>query len=160
MMRTLATLLLGIAIFLGNGCTTHFDRGYEAYQSGDYEQAASFFRLSAEQGDPVAQNNLAFMYRNGVGVAQDYEAAVKWYRLSAEQGVVLARNNLAVMYYNGEESTQDDIYAYMWWNIAAAKGQPGAQENRARVATRRTSAQLAEAQQLARECVAQDYRGC
>jgi hypothetical protein len=42
MMRTLATLFLGIAIFLGNGCTTDFDRGFEAYQSGDYEQAASF----------------------------------------------------------------------------------------------------------------------
>jgi len=87
MMRTLTTLLLGIAIFLGNGCTTDFDRGFEAYQSGDYEQAASFFRVSAEQGNPVAQNNLAFMYRNGVGVAQDYEEAVKWYRLSAEQGL-------------------------------------------------------------------------
>jgi len=78
MMRTLTTLLLGIAIFLGNGCTTDFDRGFEAYQSGDYEQAASFFRVSAEQGNPIAQNNLAFMYRNGVGVAQDYEEAVKY----------------------------------------------------------------------------------
>ena len=66
MMRTLATLLLGIAIFLGNGCTTDFDRGYGAYQSGDYEQAASFFRLSAKQGNPIAQNNLAFMYPSGV----------------------------------------------------------------------------------------------
>ena len=91
MIRSLATLLLGIAIFLGSGCATDFDRGFEAYQSGDYEKAASLFLLSAEQGNPIAQNNLAFMYRNGVGVAQDYEQAVKWYRLSAEQGL-RARN--------------------------------------------------------------------
>ena len=40
MIRRLATLLLGIAIFLGSGCATDFDRGFEAYQSGDYEKAA------------------------------------------------------------------------------------------------------------------------
>ena len=119
MMRTLATLLLGIAIFLGNGCTTDFDRGYEAYQSGDYEQAASFFRLSAEQGNPVAQNNLAFMYRNGVGVAQDYEEAVKWYRLSAEQGVARAQYKLALMYDEGEGVTQDDQEAVRWYRLSA-----------------------------------------
>jgi len=100
------------------------------------------------------------MYSKGRGVDKDDKEAVTWLRLSAEQGVVLAQNNLAVMYYNGEGITQDDIYAYMWWNIAAANGESRAQENRDIVATRMTSSQLAEAQKLARECVAKDYRGC
>jgi TPR repeat protein len=92
------------------------------------------------------------MYRNGVGVAQDYEEAVKWYRMSAGQGVARAQYKLALMYDEGEGVTQDDQ--------EAVNGQSGAQENKDIVATRMTSSQLAEAQKLARECVAKDYRGC
>lgn len=55
---------------------------------------------------------------------------------------------------------QDDVYAHMWWNLAAANGEVAAQKTRDIVAKSMTSSQLAEAQKLARECVAKDYKGC
>jgi uncharacterized protein len=126
----------------------------------DYKEAVKWFRLGAEQGNRMAQYNLALMYENGQGVTQNYEEAVKWYRSSAEQRIAEAANNLAVMYSIGDGITQDVVYAHMWWNIAAAAGHSIAQENRDRVAKAMTSSQLAEAQRLARECVAKDYKGC
>lgn len=43
---------------------------------------------------------------------------------------------------------------------AAAKGNAGAVENRNIIAKRLTPQQLAEAQKLARECQARDFKGC
>ena len=45
-----------------------------------------WYRLSAEQGNPTAQNNLGFCYESGSGVDQSEEEAIKWYKLSAKQG--------------------------------------------------------------------------
>ena len=80
--------------------------------------------------------------------------------MSAEQGDAKAQFNLAVMYANGQGVIQDDVYAHMWWNIAAANGNFFAQKNRDEVTKSMTSSQLEEAQKLARECVAKDYKGC
>ena len=80
--------------------------------------------------------------------------------LSAEQGNATAQLNLALMYAKGQGVTQDDVYAHMWWNIAAEGGSSRAQKNRDKVARGMTSSQLAQAQRLARECVAKDYKGC
>jgi len=43
----------------------------------DNKEALKWYRLSAEQGNADAQNNLAVMYRKGEGVTQDYQEAVK-----------------------------------------------------------------------------------
>ena len=52
----------------------------------DLEKALKWYRLSAEQGDSVAQYNLGVMYEDGAGVDKDPAEALKWYRLSAEAG--------------------------------------------------------------------------
>ena len=67
------------------------------YESGkgvtqDFKEAIKWYRLSAEQGDDDAQNNLG-MYKLGEGIPQAKEA-IKWYRLSAEQGNDNVQNNL------------------------------------------------------------------
>jgi len=65
------------------------------------------------------------------------------------------------MYGNGDGVIQDNIYAQMWWNIAASSGnRDDASSNRDIVAGMMTPAQISEAQKLARECVARDYKGC
>ena len=135
------------------------------YQNGqgvsqDYKEAVKWYRLSAEQGEALAQFNLAFSYANGQGVSQDYKEAAKWDRLSAEQGNAEAQYNLGLSYAKGQGVIQDDVYAHMWWNIAAASVNFFAQKNRDEVAKSMTSSQLEEAQRLARECVAKDYKGC
>ena len=100
------------------------------------------------------------MYYNGEGVPQDYKASVKWFRQSAEQGFAKAQYNLAYMYGNGYGIPQDYVFAHMWFNIAASNGNEDASGNRNKVAERMTTEQIAEAQKLARECVAKNYKGC
>ena len=126
----------------------------------DYQEAVRWYRLAAEQGDAVAQNNLGVMYYNGQGVAQDYQEAVRWYRLAAEQGNAAAQTNLGVMYDNDQGVAQDYVRAHMWFNLAGVSGNPAAAPNRGNVAARMTPAQIAEAQAMARNCQASNFRDC
>ena len=95
------------------------------------------------------------MYGTGRGVPQDDAEAVKWYRLAAAQGSALGQYNLGVRYYNGEGVPQDYVQAYKWFNLAAATiiepYRDKAVKARDSVAARMTPAQVAEAQQRARE---------
>ena len=93
----------------------------------DDEQAVSFFRKAAEQGDAVGQRRLGWMYDNGRGTPQNYEEAVKWYRLAAEQGDVKAQFNLGSMYENGDGVIQDNENAAKWYRLAADQGDIDAQ---------------------------------
>ena len=100
------------------------------------------------------------MYDQGQGVVQDYVEAVKWYRLAAAQGLVEAQDNLGVMYLNGHGVAMDDVRAHMWFNLAAVKGDATAVKNRDIAAKKMTPQQMAEAQKLARECQARNFKGC
>ena len=48
----------------------------------------------------------------------------------------------------------------MWWNLAAVTGHANAVKNRDIVAKRMTPQQIAEAQKLARECQARNFKNC
>ena len=52
----------------------------------DYKTAVKWFRLSAEQGNAIAQNTLGGMYDNGDGVIQDNIYAHMWWNISASNG--------------------------------------------------------------------------
>jgi uncharacterized protein len=118
----------------------------------DHATAMSRHRKAAEQGDAFAQYNLGIMYANGRGAPQDYAVAVEWYRRAADQGLADAQFNLGDMYYSGRGVPQDNVMAYMWFDLAAAQGREKAGTNRDLwVAKRMTTAQIAEAQKLARE---------
>jgi TPR repeat protein len=137
-----------------------FQKGLDAAESGDYATALREWTPLAEQGHAGAQNNLGVMYDNGEGVPQNYKTAFKWYTLAAEQGYADAQYNLGVMYANGEGVLQDYVRAHMWWNIAASSGVKVASKNRDTIAKRMTPSQIAEAQDLAQECVKKNYKGC
>jgi uncharacterized protein len=136
-----------------------------AYQRGngvpqDNAEAVRWFRMSAEQGYARAQNNMGFIYMKGIGIPQDNAEAVRWFRMSAEQGDTMAQSNLGVMYGTGLGVLQDFVQAHMWANLAAARGGKGGIKLRDLVAKDMTPAQIAEAQKLARECLARDYKNC
>ena len=132
----------------------------------DYKEALRWYRLAAEQGNAEAQYNLGLMYGNGNGVPQDYKEAARWFRLAAEQGSARAQHNLGVMYYNGHGVPQDYTYAHMWFNLGASNyvGEANIRDKmtsiRDEVASKMTPAQVEKAQELARECVRKEYRGC
>ncbi len=63
-----------------------FNKGLEAYRSGDFATALKEWKPLAEQGDADAQHSLGVMYESGWGVPQDDKEAVRLYTLAAEQG--------------------------------------------------------------------------
>ena len=76
-------------------------------------------------------------------------------RAKAEQGHADAQFNLGVMYHDGRGVPQDYAEAHKWANLAASASQGETNERYAKlrklVAQKMTSAQIAEAQRLARE---------
>ncbi|HEX5397629.1 MAG TPA: tetratricopeptide repeat protein, partial [Verrucomicrobiae bacterium] len=76
-------------------------------------------REKAENGDVVAQANLAMMYLNGDRVEQNYTEAVKWLRRAAEQGDVNSEYNLGVCFAEGKGVPKDYSNAMSWYQKAA-----------------------------------------
>jgi uncharacterized protein len=117
--------------------------------------SAAFASTGAASGYANAQFQLGFLYRNGWGVPRDYAEALKWLRRAAAQGDRYAQSNLGFMYHDGEGVPKDDVQAYMWFNLAAAAWEFGKEnipaEERDKVASKMTPAQIAEAQKLARD---------
>jgi len=126
----------------------------------DYTAAAKWYMLAAEQGQGLAQYQLGNLYKKGLGVTQDYKAAIKWYTLAAEQGNADAQYNLGSMYSQGQGVTQDYSRAYIWLNITVSRGNEVAVTNLNNVQKLMTPAEISKAQELARECVTKNYKGC
>jgi TPR repeat protein len=122
--------------------------------------AVKWYTLAAELGFAGAQTLLGFMHRKGEGVLQDYKTAVNWYTLAAEQGNATAQSNLGVMYGLGQGVKKDYVYAHMWGNIAASNGNENGGKLRDLFAEEMTATQIEKAQELARECVRKEYKGC
>ena len=163
-MKNLTRIIcLTLVVLLGSTGTSwgaDYQKGLAAHQSGDFATALREWKPLAEQGYVYAQSNLGQMYHNGEGVLQNYKTAFKWYTLAAEQGFADAQHNLGVMYRKGEGVPQDYVYAHMWWNVAASNGDEDGGELRDAVAKEVTATQIEKAQELARECVRKEYKGC
>ena len=90
------------------------------------------------------------MSRDGEGVPKNYAEAMKSFRLAADQGLALAQFNLGLMYVNGL-GPLDYVRAYMWLSLSAAQGTQDAPKNLEIVERYMTTAQIAEARELARD---------
>jgi TPR repeat protein len=66
--------VLALALF-GAAMAGPLEDGQAAVRHGDYATAMQYFRVLADQGNAVAQNNLGFMYDQGLGVPRDYAQA-------------------------------------------------------------------------------------
>ena len=131
----------------------------ELYRDGqgtpqDYDEAVRWYRRAVNQGLDAAQESLAVLYMKGHGVPKDYVEARKLLLAAADQGLASAQFRLGVMYQRGWGVTQDDVEAHKWLNIAGANGHAESSKFRDYIAKSMTSAQIAEAQRLAREWMA------
>jgi len=173
--RTSALRDLGQAVLWYRKAADQGDAGAQGtlaimYEEGwgvpkNYTQAVTWYRKAADQGDAGAQNDLGLLYeKGGTGVPKDYAQAVTWFRKAADQGHPEAQAHLGEIYEAGRGVLQDYIQAYMWFNLAATPRDPESQisnqfqaeiygQQRDQLADKMTPAQIAEAQQLAREWV-------
>lgn len=90
----------------------------------------------------------------------DYALALKTFRSLAAQGNTDAQSNLGTMYSRGRGVAQDPVRAVMWFSLAEAGGESTAQTNREVVERRMTPAQIAQARQMARDCLQRHFSGC
>ena len=132
------------------------DKGEGVLQSGS--EAAKWYRLAVERGLDMARVYIGELYYEGRGVPQDFAEAVKWFRPAAEMGDVSAQYYLGLMRYEGQEVQKDYVQAYKWLNLSAANEIVISKDDhndvvrkRNMVASKMTSAQISEAQRLARE---------
>jgi len=157
-LRASLTVSLIAAALAGTAIAGPFVDADRAYATGDYATALRLSRQLANEGSAAAQFNLGVLYERGKGVPQDYSEAFKWYKKAADQGNASAQHTLGVLYDEGQGVTQDYVESYKRLDLAASRFPPsekspreGAVSNRDLLARKMTSAQIAEAQNRARE---------
>jgi TPR repeat protein len=105
-------------------------------------------RGRAEQGDPFAQTELGFLYRNGFGVTQDESQALTWYEEAAKTGFVLALLGLGEIYAEPLGAHSDVARAIMMYSLAAKQGIGVAAERESNLRNSADAADLVEADRL------------
>ena len=120
---------LGRLLLLANQGVAYaqFQVGYIYFRRGDDQEAVSWFRKAAEQGDVDAQLWLGVMYANGKGVPEDDQEAASWYYRAAEQGHAEAQYSLGLRYSYGRGVPEDGREAVFWYRKAAEQGHAEAQ---------------------------------
>jgi len=104
--------------------------GNAAWNAKNYDDALTFYRQSASQGDASGQNGLGTLYYFGRGgLPQDYSQAMKWFQLAAAQGNPEAQNSIGNIYENGYGVPVDYGQAMKWYMLAATQGNSGGQAN-------------------------------
>jgi len=124
-----------------NGCGHILYRLGFMYNRGHYVKrsayvAKSYFVRSlailekdAEQNDPEALCDLAFMFNVGDGLPIDKEKAFHYYQRAAETGYYRGLYNLGFMFSNGQGVKQDKAKAAHYYQLPASQGHTWAQNN-------------------------------
>lgn len=81
-------------------------------------EMARLLRQAADHGNPVAQLQLADLYRAGIGVSKDEKAAFAWALKSATQGLGEADVLLADSYFTGRGVVADPEIGWRWLHLA------------------------------------------
>jgi TPR repeat protein len=131
-----------------------------AFDKKDYATAIQKYKAAGIKGDALAQGMVGAMYEEGLGIKKNSAEAVKWYKLAAAQGNASAQINLGLMYDDGKGVVQDYTRAHMWTNLGVVDGNTMAVKYRDIIAAQMTPQQIAEAQKMARECQARNFKNC
>ncbi len=151
------------------------------YRDGDGFPASKekFIQLltkAAQLGHREAQFRLGRQYEHGDGVIQNATEAFNWGKKAAEQGHTIAQLRMSLAYLSGEGVTRDPLKAHMWLNIGLSAGDYSSEYEMSRdefsqwkksgrdlydtINNELSPSQIAKAQEMARECVAKNYKGC
>jgi TPR repeat protein len=103
--------------------------GVKSFYGKDYQNAYKLLYPLAEQGEASAQDCIAAMYCEGLGVEKDEATAATWYEKAAEQGYAQAQNAIGAMYVNGVGVEVDRQKGLSYITKAAVQGLEVAQLN-------------------------------
>jgi localization factor PodJL len=91
--------------------------------------ALDVIRSLAQQGDRVAQYELAVRYADGRGVARDAKIAAQWFEKAAAQGLAPAQYRVGSLYEKGVGVDRDYARARRYYQQAADAGNARAMHN-------------------------------
>ena len=125
----LKTLLLFLLLSISQSGVSYagVNKGWEAFDKGDYQTSFKEWEALAKQGDSEAQFLVGKSYDTGKGVVTDSKKAFLWFKKSAEQGHIRAQSFLGIRYALGEGVDEDDEKAVVWLSKAAKQGDAAAQ---------------------------------
>lgn len=86
----------------------------------DYFYAFKWYKLAAEQEDPLALNALGELYARGLGTKRDYVKALACFQAAAKQNIVTALFNLGYIYNTGNYGQKLDKDKGMYYYLQAA----------------------------------------
>ena len=115
----------------------------------DKTEAAKWYRLAAERGDALGQNNLADLYLRGEGLAQSDASAKEWFEKAADQGNTGARIKLGYLYASGRLGYTDAEKAYELILSAELAGDTRGHAYLAPLEKQLSAAEIAEAKEKA-----------
>lgn len=99
-----------------------FMLGQEGHPQSN-SKAAEWFYQAAENGHVEAQNVIAHLLAEGVGVVKNEAEAIKWYTIAAKNGHARAQSQLGTIYAKGLLGvTKSDVEAEKWYRMAKENG--------------------------------------
>jgi len=117
----------------------------------NFLEAKRWLTDAADKGNLAAQNDLAYLYYNGLGGERDYTRALELYEKAALQGDVMAQANTGLMYATGTGTDTDKARGYAWYSLAASRGNATAAINRNNLMMHMSWEELNRAQNLSLE---------
>lgn len=177
-----AKVQLGTMLLEGNGVEQNMEEAfawyYEAAQAGDsgaqfavgymfkfgygvpkdIKKSIYWLMESAVQGDPRGQCELGGILLTKNSEYYDSEFGCNWLKQSAEQGYAKAQYMLACMYFIGDGVKQDNSSSYYWSFIAYSQGVNEALSSMEIAKRYMTPAQIAQAQQMARDWISKHQK--
>lgn len=85
-------------------------------------ERAFYYFSQAASDDPLAQNEVAYLYAAGKGTAQNDGMAFKYYQQAANHGLASAQYNLGLLYLHGLGTPPNKEMAIHWFQKSAAHG--------------------------------------
>ncbi len=117
----LTALLLSVSHQLAAG--PYEDGGIAHYDQQKLTNFISDTKKHAEDGDAVAQFDLAYLYARGMGLSQNHHKALSWFKKSALQGLARAQNHLGLAYIEARGGIKQNYKkAAEWFRKSAEQG--------------------------------------
>jgi hypothetical protein len=126
LLRSVVILALGLGVVSpdahgGELAEDVFQKGIQAFQSGDTTSALKLFIAAAQAGNMKAAVQVGWCYEFAAGVPQNPSEAANWYRIAAEQGNSRGQKNLGALYEEGRGVPEDWVEAAKWYQKSAAQ---------------------------------------
>ena len=102
----LSAIIILIGLFYIPFTSASALRALDAQANGDFKMAVDLWQQLANDGDAIAQYNLALLYKQGDGVISDENLSNYWLSMAARQGMVQAYQHLNP---HGVQATQQRL---------------------------------------------------